>query len=365
MKTTFEMNNERKDYVANAQLNAKSPVVEIFAAMSNGESLDKFGAKADKAVAYIKALGERANNGDYSAISELNSIRRLVVEPLLMEEIKLLGVFGSYQNVGWDESIEREVPKMVGEKSRIQAPNGDVVFPAWETERYPVSTFTVSGGYQVDYRRVALGDMSKENEGMAQVRIDIMNRAKRAIMLKVYNAIKNATGIKYHFEGAGLTKAGLDDVVGKVRRIGKPNVLGDYALLSQITPWAGYVGDAPYVDFGVSDRVKDEILRDGILGGYNGAILTMIDNPYDYATKNVAGDNFETMLPTGLGFVVPAGGRSPIATYTRGGLTTFSGNDVKTGRTLSRFDLEVGCDVAKGHEFEIGVLYDTNLGGLD
>ena len=363
MKTTFEMNNERKDSVVNSQLTAHSPVVEVFAAMANGESLDKFGAKADKAVAYIKALGERASNNDFAAISELNSIRRLVVEPLLMEEIKLLGIFGSYQNVGWDESIEREVWNHVGEKSREQAANGDVVFPSLVKETYPVATWTVSGGYQVDYRRVALGDMSKENEGMAQVRVDIMNRAKAAIIDKVYNAIVNATGVKYAFQGAGLTKAGVDDVIGKVRRIGRPTVIGDYAMISQFTPWAGYYADGSvYANLGISDKVRDELQQYGVLGLYNGTILAEMDNPYDFTAKNAAGDNFATMLPQGLAFVLPTGGKSPIATYTRGGLTTFSGNDVKTGRILTRFDLEVGCDVAKGHEFEIGILKDTNLG---
>ena len=363
MKTTFEMNNERKDIVVNNQLTAHSPVVEVFAAMAKGESLDKFGAKADKAVAYIKALGERASNNDFAAISELNSIRRLVVEPLLMEEIKLLGIFGSYQNVGWDESIEREVWNHVGEKSREQAANGDVVFPSLVKNTYPVATWTVSGGYQVDYRRVALGDMSKENEGMAQVRIDIMNRAKAAIIDKVYNAIYNATGVKYAFQGAGLTKAGVDDVIGKVRRIGRPTVIGDYAMLSQFTPWAGYVGAInSNTILGISEKAMNELQQNGLLAVYNGAVLAEIDNPYDFTSMNSAGDNFATMLPQGLAFVLPTGGKSPIATYTRGGLTTFSGNDVKTGRVLTRFDLEVGCDVAKGHEFEIGLLKDTNLG---
>ena len=363
MKTTFEMNNERKDINPNPQLNAHSPVVEVFAAMANGESLDKFGAKADKAVAYIKALGDRAANNDFGAISELNSIRRLVVEPLLMEEIKLLGIFGSYQNVGWDESIEREVWKHVGEKSREQAANGDVVFPSTIKETYPVATWTVSGGYQVDYRRVALGDMSKENEGMAQVRVDIMNRAKAAIVDKVYNAIANATGVKYAFQGAGQTKAGVDDVIGKVRRIGRPTVIGDYAMLSQFTPWAGYVGSInSNTILGISEKAMNELQQNGLLGMYNGAVLAEMDNPYDFTSMNAAGDNFVTMLPQGLAFVLPTGGKSPIATYTRGGLTTFSGNDVKTGRILTRFDLEVGCDVAKGHEFEIGILKDTNLG---
>ena len=362
MITTFELNNERKDINPNAQLTQHSPVVEVFAAMANGESLDKFGAKADKAVAYIKALGERASNGDYGAMAELNTVRRLVIEPLLMEEVKLLGIFGSYESVGWDESIERESWDVVGEKSRIQSPNGDVVFPMLDKKRYPVGTFTVSGGYQCDYRRVALGDMSKENAGMAQVRVDIMNRAKAAILDKVYNAIYNATGVKYAFQGAGLTKAGVDGVISNVRRIGRPTVIGDYAMLSQFTPWAGYVGSiSSNTILGISEKAMNEIQQNGLLGMYNGTVLAEMENPYDFTAMNAAGNNFATMLPQGVAYVIPTGAKSPIATYTRGGLTTFSGNDVKTGRIMTRFDLEVGCDVAKGREFEIGILKDTNL----
>ena len=86
-------------------------------------------------------------------------------------------------------------------------------------------------------------------------------------------------------------------------------------------------------------------------------------NPYDYSTLNASGDNFNTMLNAGLAIVVPTGGQfgSPIKSWTRGGLTTFSGNDVTTGHVLSRFDIEFATDVTKGREFQIGMLSDTNL----
>ena len=282
-----------------------------------------------------------------------------------MKEMKLLGIFGSYQAVGWDETIEREVYKHVGEKSREQAESGDVVFPAIVKEVYPVPTFTVSGGYAVDYRRVALGDMSKENEGMEQVRIDIRNKAMRAIVLKVYEAIHNATGVKYAFENASLTKAGVDGVLTKIRRFGRPTVIGDYAILSQFTPWAGYVGSINSNTItGISEAQMNEIAQNGLLGMYNGAVLAEIENPYDETTLNATGDDFETMLPAGLGFIVPTGAKSPIATYTRGGLTSFTGNNVKNGKIESRFDLSVGMDVAKGQEYKIGMFLDSNISSL-
>ena len=364
---TFELNNVRKDIDAyNGNVKKSSPVVEVFAAMVNGESLERFGKKADVAVNYIKNLGTKAENGDYGAVAELNTIRRFVIEAPIMEEIKLLNIFGSYQAVGFDDTIEREVYKQVGERSRKQATNGDVVFPVTSKEVYSVPTFTVSGGYAVDYRRVALGDMTKENEGLAQVKTDILNNAKLAIVQKVYDAITKATGVKYDLEAAGLTKAGVDGVLTNIRRFGRPTVVGDYAIISQFTPWAGYVGTVNSNTItGISEKAMNEIAQNGALSMYNGCILAELDNPYNEYQLNEAGDNFETLLPAGLAFVIPTGVRSPIATYTRGGLTSLSGNDIKTGKIVTRFDIEVACDVAKGQEHRVGIIYDENVGGLD
>jgi hypothetical protein len=365
MNTTYELNNLRKDSdFLNREMRATSVVAEVFSAMVNGNEVGAIKG-ADKAVKYIKELGNRADNGDFGAIAELNTLRRFVIEAPLMKEMKLLGIFGSYQAVGWDETIEREVYKHVGEKSREQAESGDVVFPAIVKEVYPVPTFTVSGGYAVDYRRVALGDMSKENEGMEQVRIDIRNKAMRAIVLKVYEAIHNATGVKYAFENASLTKAGVDGVLTKIRRFGRPTVIGDYAILSQFTPWAGYVGSINSNTItGISEAQMNEIAQNGLLGMYNGAVLAEIENPYDETNLNATGDDFETMLPAGLGFIVPTGAKSPIATYTRGGLTSFTGNNVKNGKVEMRMDLEVGVDIAKGQEYKIGMFLDSNISSL-
>lgn len=367
MNTAYELNNIRKDAdIFNGKFNKFSPVVEVFSAMVNGEPISKFGAKGDKAVSYIKELGSRAENGDFSAVAELNTLRRFVIETPILEEIKLLSIFGAYKNVGYDESIEREVYNFAGERSRTQANGGDVVFPAVTKEIYPVGTTTISGGYAVDYRRVAIGDMTKENEGLALVKTDIRNRAVLYVVNKVYTAIHNATGIKYDLDAAGLTKAGVDGVLTNVRRIGKPTVIADYAILSQFTPWAGYKGTIDSTTItGISEKAMNEIAQNGTLAMYNGAILAEMPNPYNEYELNEAGDNYKTLLPAGLAFVVPTGVKSPIATWTRGGLTSFTGNNVHTGKVETRFDIEVAADVAKGQEHRIGILYDENVGGLD
>lgn len=361
MSYTFELNNERRDAnFVSGKINGKSAVVEIFSAMIGGKDLAPYGKKADVAAKYIMELNSKAENGDPVAISELNEIRRFAMEPVLMKEIKLLGVFGNYKPIGWNDSCEVEVPEFANTGAKIQAAGQDVQFPVIRKRRVPIATTTISGGYAIDYRKAALGDMTDENELQEQVRVQIRNKAAKYVVETVYNAIKNAKGVKYFFEGAGLTKTGVDKVLTDVRRFGKPTVCGDYALVSQFNGFAGYNGVTPTVN-GISEAVMKEIHETGLMGVYNGAILKEIPNAYDLTTLNSDGDNFETMIPAGLGLVVPAGGQSPIFTVTRGGLTSMSGNDVTTGQRISRFDLEVGAIVAEGREYCIGMLSDTNL----
>ena len=364
MSYTFELNNEVKDAnFATGKISAKSAVVEIFSAMANGKDLSSFGKKADVAAKYITELNQKASMGDASAKAELNTIRRFAMEPVLMQEIKLLGIFGNYKPIGYNETAEVEIPVYANVDAKIQAAGQDVKFPVIRKERKGITTTTISGGHAVDYRKAALGNMQEENELMEQVRIDIRNKASKYVVDTIYNAIKNATGVKYFFEGAGLTKTGLDDVITKIRRWGKPTFAGDYALVSQVNGFMGYQGVTPTVN-GISEKVMDEIQNSGLIGMYNGAIVSEIPNPYDLSALNAAGDNFATMLDAGLGFVIPAGAQSPIYTVTRGGLTSCHGLDVTTGMEMTRFDLEVGALVAPGQEYRIGLVHDTNLDDL-
>lgn len=364
-KYTFELNSIRKDSdFVNNQIHAKSPVVEVFSAMVSGNDVSgiKVNEKtANAATAHITDLYGRANNGDMNAASELNTLRRFVIEPLLLDEIKLLSLFGSYKNVGYNESIEREVYNHAGEMSRMQAPNGDVVFPAIEKERYPVGTQVISGGYVVDYRAGVMGALQFENEGMEMVRRDIRNKAMMYIVKKVYGAIKNATGVKYFAEDNGITKTNLDAVVKNIRRFGRTSILGDYSTVSQINAFAGWSDNAATPFQGISDAAMEEIRKNGLLGYYNGSVVAEIPNPYNLTQLNEDATNFVTYLPEGLMFVIPAGGESPVATWTRGGLTSMTGNHVATGHLMTRFDLEVAVDVAKGREFQIGLINDISL----
>lgn len=358
MSYTIELNSARNDAdFVNAKLNAKSPVVEVFSAMVNGREVGK---NADKVVKHIKNLAEKAQIGDYSAVAEINTIRKYVMEPVLMEEIKLLSLFGEYENLGYNESIEREIYSHEGTMSRRQALGGDVPFSFIAESKYPVGSITISGGMAVDYRKIQLGDMSRENEAIEQIKVDIRNKAANYVMCTAYNAVKNASGIKYFDETAGITKIALDDKLKKVRRFGRPTITGDYAVVSQVNEFAPY--ESTKMNYkGISQTAIEEIRKTSLLSDYNGSPLVEIPNGYDLTTRNADGTNFGTIMPDGVLLIIPNGATSPIKTWTRGGLTSFTGNDVTTGKVLTRYDLEIACDVAKGQEYKMGVLGDTTL----
>lgn len=359
----FELNNARKDeQFVNAKLNSKSPIVEIFSAVATGQDLSKYGKKVDTVMTHLKGLGERATNGDYSAKAEVNSIVRYAIEPRLNSVMQLFSFMGTFRQIGYEEQPLMRTYKHDSIRSNFQASQGDVPFAALSWEEYPINTQTISSGYAVNYREVASGNLDKVAEGMDQVQVDMRNKALFYVVVKMYEAVKNATGVKYFAENAGIQKDAVDDVLKKIRRFGRPSIMGDYSVSSQLNGFAGFKADPAATQAGhLSEVVMEEIRQTGLLAHYNGSPIVELPNQYDLNRLNPAGDNFKTYLPEGLLFFVPQGAVSPLQVFQRGGLTSMTGNDVVTGTELTRFDLEIGAGVAKGREFEIGLISDTNF----
>lgn len=367
MDYSFELNNAKRDETfSTGKVNAKSPVVEVFSAMVNGEEIGKFGKKADLAANYIKDLGKKASLGDQTAVSELNEIRKFVIQPKLLQEIKLLGLFGSYKPLGWGETAYLEKISYENVRADIQAEGQDVSTGFARKTKTPLAPIVISGGHKVNYREVALGDMTTENTLIGEVHKEIRNKATLYVIETVFKAIEEATGVKYFYEAAGLAKTDVDALLTKIRRYGKPNVNGDYAVLAQFLPWVGYAGTVGANTItGISQKVLDEIADTGIVGSYNGAVLSEIPNGYNFNKLTADKSNYDTLLPAGLAFVTPtapAGGVAPVQTFSIGGLTSFSGNSVSTGEIMTRYDMSIAAGVAATDQ--IGIIHDSNLDNL-
>jgi len=372
---SIELNNIRRDdEYSNGMVKAKSPVVEIFAYMAAGKNLDELDGKLkdsagrvldmnaiNTAVKDIQGKAFAAGGGNQYAAAELNEIRKFTILPLLQEELQLLSFMGNYESIGYNDSIYAEVSKLGGDKSQFQALGGDVLFPAFEHDRYAVPTTTISGGYAVDYRKLQFGDMSQENIGMEQVRVDIRNKAARYVIFVIWNSINNTNNVKFVAQGAGVAQSALNEMVRNIRRFGQVNIFGDYSMVSQINAFHGYDGVVPVVG-GVSQAALNELRRTGLVGMYMGSVVAEIQNAFNLTRPLPTGDGFELYFPDNIMFVVPAGLQSPIRTWTRGGLSSVQGVDVATGRNLARFDLEIAADVARTNEYKVGIITDTALG---
>jgi hypothetical protein len=377
----MELNNVRKDSAfSTGKITGRSPIVEIFSSMVRGKDLSELNSKikdytgrsvnVDEGVNYIKELARQAGGGNQYAITELNELRTFTIWPLLEQELKLLGWMGQYQNIGYNETPKVDVYRLAGEKGRVQALRGDVTFGTSVVESYTVPTVVVSAGHQVDYRKVQMGEMGMENVLIEQVRVDMRNKASQYVLYKIWNSISNATGVKFISQGAGITKTALDDIVRSIRRYGQVGIFGDYSVVSQIAGFIGWAGvtpvyggavGSPAAVSGVPDAAMMELLKTGLVSNYMGANVVEIQNSFNYAKPKADGSSYELYFPAGLLFIIPSGRTSPIHTFTRGGLTSLTGQDPATGTILTRFDLEVAADVAKGHESEIGLILDTNL----
>ena len=79
INTSVELNNARKCEVEINNKKAFDRVVEICSALFAGKDVSKYGADVDQVVAKMSKLGEAAQNGDYRAIAEINTVVKFIV----------------------------------------------------------------------------------------------------------------------------------------------------------------------------------------------------------------------------------------------------------------------------------------------
>lgn len=359
----FEMNttNHKKD-VNTGRVTKNSPVVEVFSALSQGKTPNVDAKKLDKSVDTIKEMASLARSGDHTAKSELNAIVRYTIEPRLLEGIKLFDFMGSFKKIPYDEVPMVRTYNYETSGARFQASSGDVPFGTYNFSEYPIATQTISSGFAFNYREIESGNFEGSvAEGMNQVIIDMENKAVYYVIAKLYQGLKNSTGIKHFSEGAGIVQAGVDNMLKVMRRYGKVAITGDYSVVSQMNDFVGFktIGSTTY-PYG-ADAAAAQIMQTGLLNFYNGANVIELPNSYDYSRIKADGSNYELYMPEGLLFFIPQGSTSPLQIFQRGDLASMTADDIVTRTNLTRFDLEVGAELAKGTEDRIGLMSDSNF----
>ena len=363
MNPIYEINmNNAQVVVDTGRVKQNSPVVEVFSALAAGMKPNVDAKVLDKSVATLKELSSKALAGDLAAQSEINTIVRFAIEPKLLEAVRLFDFMGTYRRIGYHEAPMMKTYKYESVDSRFQASSADVPFAAWNWREYPIGTQTISGGFAVDYRELQSGNFDGNiAEGMNQVQTDMQNKAVYYVMTVLYNALKNAKGVKHFAESTGITKTGVDNMLKSMRRYGKVNIAGDYSVVSQFNDFAGFKSLAADETRYANTIVAEEIRKTGLVTLYNGAIVTELPNAINWTKLNAAGTDYDLYMPQGLLFFLPRGAVSPLQVFLRGGLTTMTGDDIVTRQHLTRFDMELGAGVAEGMEDQIGLISDTNF----
>lgn len=363
MSTIYEINmsNAQAD-VNTGRVKQNSKIVEVFSALSAGKRPEVDDKALDKSVATIKELSSKAIDGDNAARSEINSIIRFSIEPKLLEVVRLFDFMGTYRRIGYNEAPMMKTYGYESIDSRFQASSSDVPFAAVNWREYPIGTQTISAGFAVDYRELQNGNFDGNiREGMNQVQIDMQNKMTYYVMTVLYNALKNAKGVKHFAEDNGITKTAVDNMLKSMRRYGKVNIAGDYSVVSQFNDFAGFKQFSADEIRYANNIVAEEIRQTGLVSMYNGAFVTELPNAINWTQLNKDGADYDLYMPQGLLFFLPRGSVSPLQVFLRGGLTTMTGDDIVTRQHLTRFDMEFGAGVAEGMEDQIGLISDTNF----
>ena len=355
----IELNNVRKSECAVSNEAQMRRVAEICSALFSGADISKYGEEADGVVKQLAKLGEGALADDARAKAEINTVVKYIVQPNLLKAMQVFSFLGNYHRIAYNEQPVVKTYNYEGIDARIQASSGDVAFGERVWKEYPITTKTISSGMAINYRDLASGNFDGSMaEEISQVQIDMENKAVAYVLGILYDGIKNNTdNVKFYATYADTpTQTAVDGMINKMRKLGKVNVAGDFSALSVISDWNGYktVSDKTIPFF--TEGQVNEITQTGLNGWYKGAALIEIPNPYNLTKPLADNSAFETYYDTDKLFFTVSGATSPFNIFRRGGISTMTGNDVKTGTVMTRFDIEIGADLTKGREYEIGLL---------
>lgn len=359
MKTTFELNDARSDNLVVKEKGRFKRVCEICESLFRGDDMSQYGQEGDKIINRLKKLGGNAANGDGRAIAEINSYLKFIIEPKLTNAMKVFNFLGQYHEIKYNEQAMVRTYTYEGIEAREQASGSDVNFGTRKWIEYPVMTQTVSAGLAIDYREIESGNFDRLNSEMtSQVLVDMNNKSIAVTLEKLHDAVKSNTEyVRFYSEYDSVpTKTLVDNMISKMRRMGKVGIAGDFSNLSTICDWNGYktLGETS-IPFYSPEQVM-EIAKVGLNGFYKGVSLLEVENPYNYSKPLEDKSGFESYYDTDKLYFTVQGQSSPLNIFKRGKITTMSGNDVETGVRKVRFDVEFGADVVKGREFEIGII---------
>ena len=119
LNTSFDLASPVRDNVTIKDEAKFKQMVEICSALFYGTDAGKYGAQKDAVAKKLASLGEAASMGDFKARAEINTIVKFIVEPKLLEAMKVYEFLGNYHELAYNEQPKVKTYNYEGLDARI------------------------------------------------------------------------------------------------------------------------------------------------------------------------------------------------------------------------------------------------------
>lgn len=293
---------------------------------------------------YIRELASKASP---ESIHELGEILRFVINDGFTERVNYLDKVADVKRTGFNEKAQFEI-EIDDLQGGIQAKSATTPRSKVSTRYFTIDTVEASVRPVVNFLDLVTGktDLTRL-AARATTRLEMT--VVRYVQDVLYNAFKDlGNGVNYN-TGAGITKGAFDPILHAMMRAGGgATILGDTEALSKFTELTGF-GSVP-------DALAIEHNQNGIIGGYLGANLLQLSNPFR------ANSLTETELRKDLIYVIPSVEEElmPLKVQFEGDLQARTKDSIDSKQIEFRFDQLIGAEVAGARKL-LGVYEDSTL----
>jgi hypothetical protein len=333
-----------------AQLTKKSPIIKIFSKASFNEHQMTETEKMDYKDA-IKLIRELAANPNPMNLWELNNIVAYVVDTTIDARIDYIDLVADVKRTGFDERPKFKT-KTEGVQAFWQAINGTpdkskVGFKYSGLEIEELSAMPVA-----EWAEIAAGRYD-----FAELIRDVTNEFEAKIAQKVQNTLYSAfkgMSTPNYASGTGVVAGSFDPLLTAMQRFGgRVAIIGDFEALQKLPALTA-------INNSVSDNIKDEVNRNGLIGVYKGAPVVKLDNPY----SGFAG--YDTVLDKGLIYIVPILNNEwkTLKVQFAGEVQPMSQHNIYDRSYEMRYDKHMGAGVVDAPRHALAVYEDDSLSGF-
>lgn len=304
------------------------------------------------------------------AYAKLNALLEVTVDPKIQENLKdVIGRYGFTHNLGRSEAAVIETYEHELRGARRQDEGGDVRFGKVSKTNVPVAFETISAGFACDYRDLIDSPIDFLKDYVVELMTSMDNQVVAKVVTELTANIKTASTngeVIYYASGNGISQFALDEAVKQVRRSGSTNILGDFAVITQLEDFVGFQETAYVV---LAEQRLLEIDNQGYIAKYRGSNITEIKNALDFYSKDTAtvsatrafANVYNTILPESDLFVMANGKMAPNHIFFRGGLTTQKGSNIPSGTEEQRWDMECATYFVGERAYMLGLIQDADL----